>query len=240
MSKKICTTITAALLISAGLGHELEAAESLLTKPFVSGRIVAGQTSLDGPAVTGPEEVGEIEGEESESGVGPQLEFGLPLGGGLFVNGLAEWISYGNDPGFDMSRASLGLGIHHALTEGENVSYYVYGIAGAEYARSSGLSEYKNNPTYGGLGDGKSGDDVGIGIEGGIGALFGANWEANLYSKYYEFFDGAGPGFGTRIAYTLNDQWRLLGSWDGLWVEDAGYNIDIDTQRFTLGAAYTY
>ena len=240
MRMNIHKTMTTALLISFGLGQTLFAAESLFTKPFVSARIVAGETSLDGPAVTGPESVGEIDGEDSESGVGPQLEFGLPLGGGLFLNGLAEWISYGDDPGFDMARASLGLGIYHALTEGEKSSYYVYAIAGAEYARSSGLTEYGNNPTYGGQGVGKSGDDVGIGLEGGVGALFGANWEANLYSKYFEFFDGAGPGFGARIAYTLNDQWRLLGSWDGLWVEDAGYNIDIDTQRFTLGAAFTY
>jgi hypothetical protein len=35
----------------------------------------------------------------------------------------------------------------------------------------------------------------------------------------------------------LNDAWTLLGSWDGIWVEEAGYNVDIDTQHFTIGAA---
>lgn len=240
MTTKRSAAMSIALFISVGQLDALVAAESWMTKRFFSVRLVAGETSLDGPAVTGPESVGEIDGEDSESGVGPQLEFGLPLGGGVFVNGLAEWVAYGDDPGFDMSRASLGIGMLRALTEGEGSSYYAYAIAGAEFARSSGLDEYGKNPTYGGLGDGKSGEDVGLGIEGGLGALWGSRWEGNLYAKYYEFFDGAGPGFGTRLAYALSDELRLVGSWDGLWVEDAGYNIDIDTQRFTLGAAFAY
>ncbi|MGA1193486.1 MAG: hypothetical protein ACO3ZG_03785 [Kiritimatiellia bacterium] len=241
MKSTISKKMMMALLLVPAFGHALFAAESLMEQRYVSARIVAGETSLDGPAVTGPESVGEIEGEDSESGVGLQLETGMPLGDkGLFVNGLVEWVDYGDDPGFNMTRASLGVGLLHRLNQNEGTAYYVYAIGGIEYARSSGLDEYGNNPTFGGLGDGKSGDDVGIGLEGGVGVLFGGKWESNLYAKYYEFFDGAGPGFGARVFYALSDDWRLVGSWDGLWVEDAGYNIDLDTQRFTIGAAWTY
>jgi hypothetical protein len=225
---------------AAGAAAAQSPSTTLMESRYLAARVVAGETSLDGPAVTGPESVGEIDGEDSESGVGLQLETGYALDHGLFLRGLVEWVGYGDDPSFDMARASLGLGLRHDLGRLAGADWYAYGILSAEYARSSGLSEYGNNPTFGGLGDGKSGDDVGLGLEGGVAARFAARWEASLYAKYYEFFDGAGPGFGARVEYALTDAWRLQGSWDGLWVEDAGYNIDLDTQRFTFGAAYRY
>jgi len=168
------------------------------------------------------------------------LEALQPFGGGWFARGTGEWMTYGDEESFDTVQLSLGVGYVADLLPLESGSIYAYGVAGGEYFRTDGLDEFEANPKYGGAGTGEDGDDAGFSAEAGLGATFADRWDSTLYGKYYNFGDGSGPGFGVRVSYTWNEAWTLLGSWDGLWVEEAGYNLDIDTQRFTLGAAWTY
>lgn len=228
MNKKlqILGAMIALLCAAAGVS-----AENLMEKTYVSLRGVVGQTSLEGPAITGDLEPDE----EAADGYGLQLEGSKALGDGLFVRGMGEFMQYDND--FTFQRVSLGLGYTRNLVVGDAGTVYAYAIGGLEYARSDGLEEYKGNPDFGGQGTGEDGDDVGFSVEGGIGTTFGGAWDANLYAKYYNFGEGDGPGFGVRVNYTLSEAWALLASWDGIWVEEGGYNIDLDTQRFTFGAA---
>lgn len=212
--------------------------EKLVGDRYLSGRAVIGQHSFEGPAITGP--IDDAVEDAEESGYGVQSEASQPLGDGWFLRGMGEWMTYGDDDDFNTVQLSLGLGYVFDLLPLETGSVYGYGIAGGEYFRTDGLDEFEANPTYGGAGTGENGDDFGFSAEVGLGASFLSRWETSLYGKYYSFGDGSGPGFGARVSYALNDAWTLLGSWDGIWVEDAGYNIDIDTQRFTLGAAWLY
>jgi hypothetical protein len=213
-------------------------AERLVGDRYLSGRAVIGQHSFEGPAITGP--IDDAVEDVEESGYGVQLEASQPLGEGWFARGIGEWMSYGDDESFNALQLSLGLGYVADLLPLETGTVYGYGIVGGEYYRADGLEEFEANPIYGGAGTGEDGDDFGFSAEAGLGATFLDRWETTLYGKYYSFGDGSGPGFGVRVNYALNDAWTLLGSWDGLWVEDAGYNIDIDTQRFTLGVAWMY
>ncbi len=213
-------------------------ADRLLGERYVSGRAVIGQHSFEGPAITGP--VDDAFEDTDENGYGLQVEASQPLGSGWFARGMGEWMTYGDSEDFNTVQLSIGLGYAADLVPLETGAVYAYGVAGGEYFRTDGLDEFEANPSYGGAGTGEDGDDVGFSAEAGLGATFLDRWEATLYGKYYSFGDGSGPGFGARVSYALNDAWTLLGSWDGLWVEDAGYNIDIDTQRFTLGAAWLY
>jgi hypothetical protein len=226
-----------AVVMGCVLGGEA-LAERLVGDRYVSGRAVFGQHSFEGPAITGP--VDDAFEDSDESGYGVQMEASQPLGGGWFTRGMAEWMTYGDDEDFNTVQLSLGLGYVVDLVPLETGAVYAYGLVGGEYFRADGLDEFEANPNFGGQGSGEDGDDVGFSGEAGIGATFLERWEASLYGKYYTFGDGSGPGFGARVNYALNETWALLGSWDGMWVEDAGYNIDIDTQRFTLGAAWTY
>lgn len=213
-------------------------ADALMTERYVAGRVVAGQHSFEGPAITGP--VDDAFEDSEENGVGFQLEANQPLGSGWFARGVVEWVTYGDDKDFDALQLSAGLGYGRTLAEFEGAVVHGYLIGGAEYYGVSGLDEFRGAPEYGGAGTGEDGDDIGVSLEGGVSATFAGDWEVGLYSKYFSFGDGSGPGFGARVSYALSPSWRLLGSWDGIWVEDAGYTVDIDTQRFTLGTAYTF
>lgn len=197
-----------------------------------------GQHSFEGPAITGP--MDDAVEDAEESGYGAQLEVSQSWGGGWFTRGMGEWITYGDNEDFHAVQLSLGLGYVADLVPLKTGALYGYGIVGGEYYRADGLDEFEANPNYGGAGTGESGDDIGFSAEAGVGATFLDRWEATLYGKYYSFGDGSGPGFGVRLSYAINEGWTLLGSWDGLWVEDAGYPVDIDTQRFTVGAAWSY
>lgn len=213
-------------------------AERLVGDRYLSGRAVIGQHSFEGPAITGPTD-DQFEDAE-DGGYGFQLEASQPLRGGWFARGTGEWMTYGDNEDFNTLQLSLGLGYVADLFQIKTGAIYGYGIVGGEYYRTDGLEEFEANPAYGGAGTGQGGDDFGFSAEAGVGATLFERWETTLYGKYHSFGGGSGPGFGARIDYALNDVWTLLGSWDGIWVEDAGYNLDIDTQRFTLGAAWTY
>lgn len=200
-------------------------------------RVVIGQSRLEGPAITGPKNKDASLGEESETGAGLQLEVERHLTPALFLKGQAEWMRYGNDPGFDFTRLSLGLGGRRDLGLFLGLRWQVHGILSLEYARSGGLSGFAGNPDFGGLGTGKSGDDTGFGVEGGLLGRLSSDWSFLLFGKYHDFGNGSGPGFGFRAEYTLTESWDLQAGWEGLWVEDAGYQIDIDTQRFTFSVS---
>jgi hypothetical protein len=228
-SKMVAATITGLFIA----GHAI--AERLVGDRYLSGRAVIGQHSFEGPAITGP--IDDAFEDAEESGYGVQLEASQPLGGAWFVRGIGEWMTYGDSEDFNTLQLSVGLGYVADLFQMNTGAIYGYGIVGGEYYRTDGLEEFEANPQYGGAGTGQDGDDFGFSAEAGLGATFIERWETVLYGKYYSFGDGSGPGFGARVSYSLNDAWTLLGSWDGIWVEDAGYKIDIDTQRFTLGSA---
>lgn len=214
-------------------------ADRLVGDRYLSGRGVVGPHSFEGPAITGP--VDDAFEDSDESGYGFQLEASQPLGGsGWFARGMGEWMTYGDNEDFNTVQLTLGIGYAADILPLKSGAIYAYGIVGGEYFRTDGLDEFKANPAYGGAGTGEDGDDIGFSAEAGVGTAFFERWETTLYGKYYSFGDGSGPGFGARLNYALNDAWTLLGSWDGLWVEDAGYHVDIDTQRFTLGAAWSY
>jgi hypothetical protein len=213
-------------------------ADRLVGDRYISGRGVAGQHSFEGPAITGPTD--DAFEDSDEGGYGFQLEASQPLGDRWFARGLGEWMTYGDDEDFNTVQLSLGIGYVADMFRLESGAIYAYGIAGAEYFRTDGLEEFEANPAYGGAGTGEDGDDIGFSAEAGVGATFLDRWGTMLYGKYYSFGDGSGPGFGARVSYAISNAWNLLGSWDGIWVEDAGYNVDIDTQRFTLGAAWLY
>lgn len=213
-------------------------ADRLVGDRYFSGRAVIGQHSFEGPAITGPTD-DEFEDSE-ESGYGFQLEASQPLWGDWFTRGTGEWMAYGDNEDFNAIQLSLGVGYAADVLSLKNGAIYGYGLVGGEYYRTEGLDEFEANPKYGGAGTGEDGDDFGFSAEIGLGAALFERWEATVYGKYYSFSDGSGPGFGARVNYALNKSWTLLGSWDGIWVEDAGYNLDIDTQRFTLGTAWTY
>jgi hypothetical protein len=232
-----CLKIVAAVMTGVLLAGQAMAGR-LVGDSYVSGRAVAGQHSFEGPAITGP--VDDAFEDAEESGYGAQLEASQAFGDGWFAKGTGGWMTYGDDESFDTIQLSLGVGYVADLFETETGAIYGYGIVGGEYYRTDGLDEFEANPKYGGAGTGEDGDDFGFSAEAGLGATFAERWDTTLYAKYYNFGDGSGPGFGARLGYELNDAWTLLGSWDGIWVEDAGYNVDIDTQHFTLGAAYKY
>lgn len=213
-------------------------AERLVGNRYISGRAVFGQHSFEGPAITGP--VDDAFEDTDESGYGFQLEASHPLANGWFARGIGEWMTYGDDESFETIQLSLGVGYVANWITMESAATYFYGIAGMEYYQTAGMAEFAANPKYGGAGTGQNGDDVGFSAEIGFGATILKQWDAALYGKYYNFGDGSGPGFGLRVSYALNQAWTLISSWDGLWVEDAGYQIDIDTQRFTLGAAWLF
>lgn len=214
-------------------------AQKLVGDRYVSGRVVAGSHSFEGPAITGP--IDDAFEDSDDAGLGFQLEASLPLGGRWFARGIGERMSYGDGgAGFSTLQLSLGLGYAADLVPLANGAIYAYGVVGGEYYRTDGLDEFRGNPAYGGAGTGEDGDDTGFSAEAGIGATFLGRWESTLYGKYYNFGDGSGPGFGARLNYAIHRQWTLVGSWDGIWVEEAGYNVDIDTQRFTLGVAWSF
>lgn len=231
------SNIVVAIVTGFALAGEARA-ERLVGDRYLSGRAVIGQHSFEGPAITGP--VDDAFEDSDESGYGVQVEVSQPLGGGWFTRGMGEWMTYGDDEDFNTVHLSLGLGYVADLVALDAGALYGYAIIGGEYFRADGLDEFEANPAFGGAGSGEDGDDVGFSGEAGVGATLFDRWDTSLYGKYYNFGDGSGPGFGARVSYAVNETWTLLGSWDGLWVEDAGYTVDIDTQRFTFGAAWTY
>ena len=233
MSMKMMNMV--AVMVAVMLLGGVSFAERLVGDRYLSGRAVIGQHSFEGPAITGP--VDDAFEDAEEYGYGFQVEASQPLGRGWFIRGTGEWMTYGDDESFNTIQLSLGVGYVANLFTMETGAVYGYVNLGGEYYRTDGLEEFEANPKYGGAGTGQDGDDIGFSVEAGLGATFLERWETTLYAKYFDFGDGSGPGFGARVSYALNDSWTLLGSWDGIWVEDAGYEIDIDTQRFTLGAA---
>jgi len=128
--------MTLSLLCAFGAARA-QSAGPLMGEAYLSARLLAGTTSLEGPAITGPESFGEFPGEESENGFGLQLEAGRPLGQGIFLRGLAEWVRYGDGPGFDMTRLSFGLGLGRSLGSWAGIGWYGFGIAAANLVRNA-------------------------------------------------------------------------------------------------------
>ncbi|MGA0368954.1 MAG: hypothetical protein ACO3N7_05840 [Kiritimatiellia bacterium] len=195
-------------------------------------RLTGGGISLEGPAITGPDT--EIEGEDGD-GYGLQLQITRDLSNRFYTTALLDWAAW--DDNFQMWHLTAGVGRTFPLHTGESFSLGTYLLLSAEYVSVSGLEEYRGHPDFGGLGTGEDGDDIGFGAETGLTLAASGGWAGTLYGKYYNFGDGDGPSFGIRVEKALSDTWTLQGAWDGMWVEESGYTIDLDTQKLTLGLA---
>lgn len=215
----------------AGLTALSAGAAELMESRNAAFRLALGQMNLEGPAVTG---TGDAGGEDVD-GYGIQVQALQPIRGNAFGTAALDWSVY--DDEFQFFQTTLGLGYRQPVIERTDWGVSLYGVLGIEYARSEGLGEYRNDAKFGGQGTGEDGDDIGGSVEGGANLTFARAWETALYAKYFNFGDGDGPGFGARLNYTINEDWTAVSSWEGIWVEDAGFNIDIATQKFTLGLA---
>lgn len=203
----------------------------LASQRYVAIRGTSGEIDLEGPGVNGPDG----SAEKGVDGAGVQFEGNWPLGDRVFARVWFDWTEYDRDLSFQ--QASAGIGYRRPLVRREGWGLSGYGIVAGEYARSDGVDSFQDDPVFAGRGTGESGDDFGFSAEGGAGVTWGQRWEGVLYAKYLTFGDGDGPGFGARLHYAVRPDWTVLAGWDGLWVEDAGYQIDLTPTRFTLGVA---
>lgn len=195
-------------------------------------RPYVGQLNLEGPAVTGPGD--DIEGEDVD-GFGIEIEYKRTLPKNTFGLVRMDWASW--DSEFNMIHVSAGVGKPVTLRLADAYTIGTYLLLTAEFVSTDGLDTYEADPAYGGLGTGEDGDDLGVGIETGLTVDTRAGWSGDLYAKYYNFGEGDGPAFGLRIRKEINDRWSAHLSWDGTWVEEAGFNIDLAHQKIKFGVS---
>jgi len=185
----------------------------------------AGSFELDGP--TGTEAP---DGEEEDLGMyGLRIEGHMLLGDVWYTRGVADLSRLDGEAGLVQVNASIGTIRALATWDAWNLDGYAQ--AGVEYVRSSDLDSLVNDPTFEGSG---SGDEVGATVEIGLSLGFRPETRADLFAKYLALGDG-GVSFGVRVSHDLNETWTLTGGLDAVWVEDAGPQIDLDFQRFSLG-----
>lgn len=190
----------------------------------------AGSFSLEGPAVTAKPDGG---GQDVDM-LGLRAEGHVLLSDAWYARGVADLSRLDEDAGLVQANASVGT--MRSLVESDAWNLDGYLQAGVEYARSSGLSQYKTDPDFDGTGSGRSGDDVGASAETGLSLGFRQDSRVDLFAKYINFGDGDGPSFGVRASHDLDETWTVTGGWDGVWVEDDGIQIDVAFRRFNVGA----
>ncbi len=190
----------------------------------------AGSFSLEGPAVTSKPDGGE----QDVDMIGLRAEGHVLLSNAWYARSVADLSRLDEDAG--LVQANAGVGTIRSLMESDAWKLDGYLQASVEYARSSGLSQYKTDPDFDGTGSGRSGDDVGASAETGLSLGFREDSRVDLFAKYINFGDGDGPSFGVRASHDLDETWSLTGGWDGVWVEDDGIQIDVAFRRFSIGA----
>ena len=190
----------------------------------------AGSFSLEGPAVTAKP----VGGGQDVDMLGLRAEGHVLLSDAWYARGVADLSRLDEDAGLVQANASVGT--MRSLVESDAWNLDGYLQAGVEYARSSGLSQYKTDPDFDGTGSGRSGDDVGASAETGLSLGFRQDSRVDLFAKYINFGDGDGPSFGVRASHDLDETWTVTGGWDGVWVEDDGIQIDVAFRRFNVGA----
>ena len=190
----------------------------------------AGSFSLEGPAVTAKPDGG---GQDVDM-LGLRAEGHVLLSEAWYARGGIDLSRLDEDAG--LVQASASVGTVRSLLESDAWNLDGYLQAGVEYARSSGLNQYKTDADFDGTGSGRSGDDVGASAETGLSLGFREDSRVDLFAKYINFGDGDGPSFGVRASHELDETWTLTGGWDGVWVEDDGIQIDVAFRRFSVGA----
>jgi opacity protein-like surface antigen len=198
--------------------------------------------NLEGPGVNGHQGTTpggeELEGID-ESGFGAWVRGRYALGSRfhLTLDGSAERIA-GN---VNLLRGFVLPGVHFPL--GQRAA--LYAEAGVQLARTSGLEDYAGRTAAAVAG---GGSDVALGGLLGVRYAFGSRVAGHLASGYFDFgevpypagFDeasssGEGPVFEWGLGYRLNDQFDLRADWQGTWIEDGEFLMDLATQQFRLG-----
>lgn len=131
--------------------------------------------------------------------------------------------------------ANISIGTLRSLATADAWNLDGYVQIGLEYAVSSRLNRYVNDPSFDGSGSGRSGDAVGGSAEIGMSLGFWQNTRLGVFAKYLNFGDGDGVSFGLQIGHDLNESWTVTAGLDGTWVSDPGIHIDVDFHRFSLG-----
>ncbi|BBM87462.1 hypothetical protein [Candidatus Uabimicrobium amorphum] len=184
--------------------------------------------NLEGPAVTGEDDV---EGDD-ENGFSIEVEGYYDFWDFLYVGMSYDFSRY--DTTFNVQHLRAFVGAYLSLFHTENFRLDIHGKVGVEYVRTRGLEAFED-----GVGNGEDGDDWGVSVGFGLRASY-HNWEFYIDSEYLSFGDGDGPGYGFGLVYHVSDHFSLIADWEGFWVEDAGFNIDLATQKYTFGFRYQF
>lgn len=191
--------------------------------------LYAGSFSLEGPAVTAMPDGGE----QDVDMYGLRVEGHMLLGDALYVRGVTDLSRL--DGGGRLVQANASIGTIRSLVTADTWSLDGYLQVGVEYALSSSLGGYANNPKFDGTGSGRSGDALGGSAEVGLSFAFWRDSRVGLSAKYLNFGDGDGVSFGVHLGHDLNETWTVTVGLDAVWVEDPGIQIDLDFQRISLG-----
>jgi hypothetical protein len=213
-------TFTSATIVSA---------ESTWRQDYVGIAFYTGSSDLEGPAVTALADGGEQEVDMSAV----RLEAHKLLDELLYLRGGTDFSRL--DGGGRLIQANASIGIVRSLSASDSFSLDAYLQGGVEYARSSNLDEYLTDPQFDGTGSGRSGDAIGASAEVGLIMGLWSNGHGRVSGKYISFGDGDGVAFGIHLDHDLSDAWTVTFGLEGVWVEDAGIQIDLDYQRFGLG-----
>jgi opacity protein-like surface antigen len=196
---------------------------------------VISSYSLEGPAATGYTEIEEVE---------------RAAGGGLFVRGrfaLGGWAHIAGDATAEriagdvtVVRAHLAPGIH--WHPGGGVA--LFAEAGVAFALVDGLEEYEDRRP---AAEGDGGTDVGLHAVVGVRQRIAARLEWHALFGYQAYGEedypaavgggasGDGPVAAIGAALDVGERWAVTAGWTGIWVEDAGFAVDLDANQFRFG-----
>jgi hypothetical protein len=191
--------------------------------------VFAGSFSLEGPAVTARPDGGE----QDVDMYGLRVEGHLLLRDAWYARGVTDLSRL--DGGGELVQANASIGTIRSLVTADTWNLDGYLQGGVEYALSSGLGGYVNNPNFDGTGSGRSGDAFGASAEIGLSLGFWRASRVGLFAKYLNFGDGDGVSFGIHLGHDLNERWTVTAGLDAVWVEDPGTQIDLDFQRISVG-----
>lgn len=196
--------------------------------------------SLEGPGVTGFEE--EDEGARA-------------TGGGLYSRGhlgLARWAYLGMDVSAERVGSAVTV-VRGQVTPGvqwqPGAGVALFAEAGVAVAWVDGLTGVSGR-TPEAVGDG--GADLGGVLAVGIRHQLTDRWQWHLRSGYQAYgqesypatagggrSSGDGPTAEIGAALAITERWAAVASWSGIWVEDAGYRMDLDANQYRFGMRYT-
>jgi len=210
------TTVALALATAPALATPWEGAS-------VGAAFSGGWNNLEGPAITGTDD---REGDD-EAGFGFKLFGNYGLGDHFFARSSYDLTVYDGD--LSLHEFAVGAGASLPLYESGDLGFYAAIIPSLEVAATDGTSKLAGPD-----GSGKDGSDVG----GSFAGRADVEWRrfgAHISAAYVTFGQGDGPAYTLGFRYALTDHWSARLDWEGKWVEDAGYNIDLAYQRYMLG-----